>query len=147
VARSIIHIGKESNRLDELQAGLIQDQREACLQYTDGAADEFERLVRPVLKELGVREVARRTGLSPSRVSGVCRGAMPRSHSKDLYLQVAVEHARSSLAARGQSVPGDALAILTAYRVLAAQYSSSRGSMWDSSDSGGSTSPGTEEAR
>jgi hypothetical protein len=59
---NVQHIGKESNRLEEAQAGLLEDSDEPLNRYGDTNLQVFRELVVPVLQRLGVRETARRTG-------------------------------------------------------------------------------------
>lgn len=56
------HIGKESNRLDETEDGLVTDRDEVYVKYRDEWR-EWEK-ARAVLKEVGVPELARMTGMS-----------------------------------------------------------------------------------
>ena len=118
VARSLTQVGKESNLLEESQTGLIQSQREALNDYGGPGSDEWQSLVLSVLKTLGVREVARRTGLSGSGVSDVLRGAKPRPHNAEKYLRVAVDFAKQALVDAGVDQPSraDDFELLARYR-------------------------------
>lgn len=82
------HVGKEANRLDDAAVGLL-DSSDAVLAYDETERMRFAQLMVPRLRLLGVREVARRSGLSPSSVHGVLRGdAMPTASSLERYRQV-----------------------------------------------------------
>jgi hypothetical protein len=63
VVRSITHIGKESNRLADIQAGLVASEAEILNSYDDPARD-LMGTIAIVLLDLGIRETARRTGFS-----------------------------------------------------------------------------------
>ncbi len=62
-ARSITHIGKEANQLDNLLTGLVTDQDEILNTYDDGGETYFRNQIVPILRRIGVRETARRTDL------------------------------------------------------------------------------------
>lgn len=62
VAVGVRHIGKETNRLDEVEEGLLDVSDDIHIRYVDERG-EWERLV-PTLREIGVKELARRTGMS-----------------------------------------------------------------------------------
>ena len=58
---SLVHyIGKEANRLEDVEAGLVGDIGEVLTEYVDPARDPVRTLVLPVLEGLSSREVARR---------------------------------------------------------------------------------------
>ena len=50
-----VYVGKESNRLEEVQHGLIEDEDEVMTEYRDTANDPFVRFVVPVLRTMPVR--------------------------------------------------------------------------------------------
>ena len=56
------HIGKESNRLDEVEDGIVRDAAEVYTEYRDPRR-EWETAL-PRLRAIGVRELARLTGMS-----------------------------------------------------------------------------------
>lgn len=110
---ALTHVGKESNRLEDLQNGLIEDPTEVANDYDDFYTAVFKPLVVPLLSALGVRETGRRTGQSIGAVSAVLRGrARPRSASVAAYLEVAVRHAEAVLLDHGLPVPSEAVACL-----------------------------------
>lgn len=81
-----------------MQAGLVQDVDEVVNEYDDFYTRVFLPLVVPVLRELGVRETARRTGLAPATVSVALRGASrPRPAHLKQYLAIAATQAREKL--------------------------------------------------
>jgi hypothetical protein len=88
-ARAIAHIGKEANRLEEAQAGLCQRADEVACTYDDVDLLALRDWGLPLLRNLGVREVARRTGHSVAGVHGVFTGASPRRAAVLRYLAVA----------------------------------------------------------
>jgi hypothetical protein len=78
--RTITTIGKESNRLEDAQTGLIEDVDEVVSEYSDYQSRVFCPLIVPILRSVGVRETARRTGYSIGAVSAALAGrSRPRA--------------------------------------------------------------------
>ena len=95
------HIGKESNRLEEAQAGLLDDTDEPLNRYDQHDLIVFRELAIPILRHLGVRETARRTNLGFGSVSATLSGrSVPRHNAIARYLVVAAHHAGGLLVAR-----------------------------------------------
>ena len=46
------YIGKESNSLEDVESGLIHDHRNVYTEYPDERRDEWQRIVRPALKNI-----------------------------------------------------------------------------------------------
>jgi hypothetical protein len=85
----IKYIGKESNSLEEVEAGLIHSPENVYTEYPDPRRDEWETKYRPVLKKPGVLEPVRReTGLS-RRMLIDARTSKRRPHPKNQKLIVA----------------------------------------------------------
>ena len=83
-ARTVSHVGKEANQLEAAQRGLI-DARALTDAY-DKQRRHFENATLPVLRALGVREVARRTGHSLGAVSAVlAQHSYPRPAARERY--------------------------------------------------------------
>lgn len=113
---TLSHIGKESNRLEDVQAGLVEGLDEVVNQYDDFYARVFAPLVLPVLQELGVRETARRTGHSVGAVSAaLSQCSRPRPAQLRRYEAVAAAHARAELAVRHPVAAADQITILAEY--------------------------------
>jgi len=88
--RTITHIGKEANQLDDVQAGLHARQDDVLNAYDDTQRLCFEAAL-PQLRELGPREVARRTGHSLGAVYAVLAGhSQPRSNARARYIGAAL---------------------------------------------------------
>jgi hypothetical protein len=89
--RDASNIGRESNRLEGVQAGLVEGLDEVVNRYDDFYERVFAPLVLPVLRTLGVRETARRTGHSVGAVSAaLSQGSGPRRRQLRRYAEVAV---------------------------------------------------------
>jgi hypothetical protein len=90
VSRVISHIGKEANRLDDTLIGLVADQDETLNNYDDAERAYFRDHIVPALRELGIRETARRTGQSVGAVhAALAKGSYPRRTSRARYMAVA----------------------------------------------------------
>lgn len=88
--RTITHIGKESNQLEVVQAGLAREHAEVLNAYDEARWLNFCAEVLPILRSLGPREVARRTGLAPASVHAALSGkSRPRQASLARYESVA----------------------------------------------------------
>jgi hypothetical protein len=86
VVSTVTHIGKEANALDDAGAGLLQRADEAQTAYDDTDTLRFQQRILPRLRELGVREVARRTGHSVGAVQAVLSGrSIPRVSARARY--------------------------------------------------------------
>ena len=57
-------IGKESNELEEIDAGLIHSAADAYTEFIDPRRDDWERKVRPTLKQISLSKLCVETGFS-----------------------------------------------------------------------------------
>jgi hypothetical protein len=62
-ARLQVYIGKESNNLEQRQAGLIHDIDETLATFNDARGEAWARLVLPVLRDFRAAQIAARAGL------------------------------------------------------------------------------------
>ena len=60
----IVCIGKESNRLEDVEAGLIHAENSVYTEYPDPERDEWETKIRPALKRMPLTLLAAESGLS-----------------------------------------------------------------------------------
>jgi hypothetical protein len=58
----IIPIGKESNSLEEVEAGLIHSAKNLYTVYPDSRHDEWETNIRPALKKVSLSTLQKRAG-------------------------------------------------------------------------------------
>jgi len=89
-ARTITHIGKEANQLEDVQAGIHARQDDVLNAYDDTEQLRFEAAL-PQLRDLGPREVARRTGHSLGAVHAVLMGTSRPRPAARLRYRAAVE--------------------------------------------------------
>ena len=57
-------IGKESNELEEIGAGLIHSAADAYTEFVDPSRDDWERKIRPALKKMSLPKLCKETGFS-----------------------------------------------------------------------------------
>jgi len=102
LARPVL-VGKESNRIEDVQGGLVHDADEVYTEYGDRERDEWDEVFLPVLKLMQRDEMAREAGLSARQVSSIRQGhAMPRPAHRAALERVAGEFARQALGTEGQ---------------------------------------------
>jgi hypothetical protein len=79
-------IGKESNRLDEIAAGLIGDLDDTLTSYADPGLSAWEALVVPALEDFSSGDVASRAGLDTRTVQRIKRRAITKSRDQNRAL-------------------------------------------------------------
>jgi hypothetical protein len=84
----IKYIGKESNSLEEVDAGLIHSAQNVYTEYPDRQRDEWETKVRPAMKKLSISILEKETELS-RRMLIDARTGRRRPHPKHQKLIVA----------------------------------------------------------
>jgi hypothetical protein len=76
------YIGKESNHLEEVDAGLIHSQEGAYTEYVDKSRDEWQTKILPVLKRLPLAKLVSESGLSRRALVDI-RAGRSRPHSNN----------------------------------------------------------------
>lgn len=106
VVVGVRHIGKETNRLDEVEEGLVDVSDDIHIQYINERG-EWERQL-PALRAIGVKELARWTGMSERTLrSRLNSGRLPhRDARKKLLAVVAAAIASGKGAGAGPTPPG-----------------------------------------
>lgn len=89
----IVKIGKESNHLEEVDAGLIHSPDDVYTVYSDQTADHWERVVRPLLRKIPLSVLIRETGLSRRMLIKARRGHA-RPHPRN---QLVIVHSLKSI--------------------------------------------------
>ncbi len=113
-ALSLAYIGKESNKLEEVEAGMHDAWDEVQNEYHDPRHDPWLSLVIPVLKEMPKRVLMETTGISKSEIERLRNGhTSPIPQTRAILTRAAATFARNRLA---KPAPRDDLAILAAYR-------------------------------
>ena len=81
----IIYIGKESNRLEEIEAGLIHSPESVYTEYPDPRREEWKTRIPPILKKIPVAALVRLSGRSRSMLLRTIAGlTRPRRRNQEL---------------------------------------------------------------
>jgi hypothetical protein len=90
-------IGKESNLLEEVEAGQVHDPQDVYPEYPDARREReaWLREVVPKLKAVPVPELQRLTGLSRATLQAVRAGRMPHPRNRTKLLGVLGEQGAS----------------------------------------------------
>jgi len=117
VQRDLIRfIGKESNRLEDIEAGFVHDIDDVLTEYMDSRRDAWERLILPVLRDVPRTALMRATGMSASEIRRVLNQRVrPRRRRRAQLSGEAVALAREWFAACNVAAPRDDHAGLVAY--------------------------------
>jgi hypothetical protein len=101
---SLAYVGRESNRLEEVEAGLIHDPDEVYTEYVDAEHDpEWEALVA-ALKTIPRAWLMQETGLDRSTITRLRNGHVrPTRKTREMLIRAARGFARAQLRAVGVS--------------------------------------------
>jgi hypothetical protein len=75
-------IGKESNLLEEVEAGTVQDPQSVYVEYPDPRHDEWRTKVLPVLRGIPAPEIEAKTGLARSTIQAIRAGRRPHPKNR-----------------------------------------------------------------
>jgi hypothetical protein len=78
----VIYIGKESNRLEDVEAGMIQAADSAYTEYPDARRDEWQTKILPALKKMSLARIVELSGMSRRAVIDL-RAGRSRPHPKN----------------------------------------------------------------
>jgi hypothetical protein len=79
----IIYIGKESNSLEEVEAGTIHSAQNVYTEYPDPRRDEWQTKIVPALKKLPVAAIMKLSGKSRSMLMRALAGrSRPRLRNR-----------------------------------------------------------------
>ncbi len=85
----IIYIGKESNRLEEMEAGIIHSPESVCTEYPDPRREEWQTRILPVLKKIPIAALMRLSGRSRSMLLRTMAGrSRPRKRNQQLLKSI-----------------------------------------------------------
>ncbi len=96
VLGAAVHVvGKEGNRIDEVATGEVTDPEEALNYYGD---DAWEHLVLPVSRLMGIRRLARETGLDRSQfINVILRRSSARLATRTLVIRTVAAWAANEI--------------------------------------------------
>ena len=81
-------IGKESNRLEEVEEENIADPRSVYTEYPDATRDEWTTEILPLLKSIPLPELQRKSGLSRAALQAIRAGRRPHNTNKAMLAKV-----------------------------------------------------------
>jgi len=94
---NLVYIGKEANRLDDVQAGLVGQLSEVVTEFQDPAAGAFHTLVLPVLKRQSGRELAELVQTDRRTIDRIRAGQQPRRALRQSLISLAAMRAAEDL--------------------------------------------------
>lgn len=90
----IVHVGKEANKLEEVEAGLEQDPEVIYTEYQHPDRNEWRLVVLPMLRQMPQAELAKAAGLSVRRLRDVLgKTAQPRKRTWTVLTRLAFARA------------------------------------------------------
>jgi hypothetical protein len=81
----LVYIGKESNRLEEVESGMIHNADSAYTEYPDRRRDEWQTKILPALKRIRLVELVAKTGMSRRALIDL-RAGRSRPHPRNQKL-------------------------------------------------------------
>jgi hypothetical protein len=81
----IVFVGKEANKLEEVDAALIHSAESVYTVYQDPARDSWERIIRPKLDKIPLSALMKETGLSRRMLIKARKGQV-RPHARNQTL-------------------------------------------------------------
>jgi hypothetical protein len=91
---SITYIGKESNRLEEVEEQSLLDPSDVYTEYPDPRRNEWATKILPRIKTMPLRELMERTGLPRSTLQAIRAGRRPHSRALNQLKYVACRISR-----------------------------------------------------
>lgn len=81
----IVCIGKESNTLEDVDAGLIHSEKSVYTEYPDPKRDEWQMKILPVLKKILLSTLVKKSGMSRSQLKEIRAGRSgPQQKKKEM---------------------------------------------------------------
>jgi len=81
---SLTYMGKESNKLEEVEEQSLLDPSDVCTQYLDLRRDAWTTKILPKLKAMPLPELMERRGLSRSTLQAIRAGRRPHPKNRDI---------------------------------------------------------------
>jgi hypothetical protein len=85
---SLTYIGKESNRLEEVEEQSILDPGDTYTEYPDPRRDEWITKILPVLRAMTVPELVAKSGLSRATIQAIRAGRKPHQKNRKRLVQI-----------------------------------------------------------
>jgi hypothetical protein len=117
-----LHVGKETNRLDERIHGLLDSTTDYRTNYLDPAHNDWTDLTLPVLRTISRAELAQLSGLHRRTLERLLLGhSVPHRRNRARLEAIALRHANSCLYQAGVTPPRDRRQCLHAFLAQSAQ--------------------------
>jgi hypothetical protein len=85
-------IGKESNKLEEVEEQRVSDAREVNTEYPNPRRDEWARVILPKLRAMSIAELMKLTGMSRRAIQRIRNeGALPRRRHREALVKVCIK--------------------------------------------------------
>jgi hypothetical protein len=92
------YIGKESNRLEHVEAGLIHAAQDVYTEYSDPRRDEWQTIVLPVLKKAPLSLLVELSGMSRRAIMDLRAGrSRPHRKNREMLTAIAQKLGRANL--------------------------------------------------
>jgi hypothetical protein len=91
---SITYIGKESNRLEEVEEQSLLDPSDVYNEYLDPRRDEWATKILPKLRAMPLRELVQKTGLPRSTLQAIRAGRRPHRGNRVFLEKLAAQQPR-----------------------------------------------------
>ena len=115
------HVGKESNKLEEVEAGLEHDPDEVWTEDADPERDPWRTLVLPMLRAMPIARLVAETGLHRRTFFALRAGErLPHPRNRQALIETAGAFARERLEEAGVETSADDPAACAAYLALRA---------------------------
>lgn len=102
----IEHIGRETNLLDQIAAGITTIDDETTI-YRNPVHEDWDNAFLPLLRRENVREIASAVGVDPSTITRLRKGSHPRLVLRNALERELGRRARERLRAQGVVPPFD----------------------------------------
>ena len=88
-AEQIKYIGKESNSLEEVEAGTVQTPENVYTEYPDRRRDEWQTKILPALQKASLKLLGEKSGMSQTALSNARAGrSTPHQNNRELLASV-----------------------------------------------------------
>lgn len=85
------YIGKEANRLEDVEASAVQSASDAYTEYRDDRRDEWATKVLPALKTMPLRELQCKSGMSRAALQAIRAGRRPHLRNQKVLSTIVAE--------------------------------------------------------
>ena len=82
-------IGKESNKLEEVEAGMLHDPQSVYTEYPDKRRDDWVTKTLPALKAMPLSKLEKQSGLSRATLQAIRAGRRPHPKNETVLRSIA----------------------------------------------------------